>query len=829
MAMLRIERGSKAGRRIELERESVTVGRQSCCDLVLDDDTVSRQHARFMSRPEGFFLEDLGSRNGTYLNGERIYGPTRIFDGDRVQLYDITMTFFDSAGLSPRPAGTGSSVALCGETGGGTALATSKVGTVREIDLSSFGRDLERERADARLQAVLDVTRQIQSCLELEELFTRVLESLFRILPQLNRACILRVDETTGQLLLEAVRVREGDLPTTIGPITQTIVKQALSGGKALLSVDVVTEGAASGGDSVHEIENSSVMCAPLMDSVCRAVGALYVDTMDAERPFLEQDLDVLACVAMLAGQALEQATLQNARYRAVVDASVDGIITFNEHGTIESVNAAAVELFAYRPGELRGKDMESLVPELRSLIGGPQPDRPGGRRRTSEPRGEAIARRRDGSTIPVYVSIGEFSLAGRKLFTATLHDITEQKLVESTLMTLNERLEREVRRRTEYIQLHQDVAVIANEAESVPQAFQAALDRIRLFTGWPAAHVYLQWEDDPAVFVDGAIWSAGEGVDRSRLMATACPQRMTVDSGLVGRVIATARACWSNDGERRAGSTVLNGSPASIQEGSFAFPVLVGDEVVAVVEFFAPESDAPDPTLVEAMMHVGTQLGRVVERRRLQQELVDAVWEQQREFGQEIHDTLGQELTGIGMLAGSIARKLTSQNIAGADTVHELAQMIQHAKQGTRRLAKGLLPVEVDAQGLAAALEELAEATRQRCRIDVEVQCDRSLHLEDNHVATHLFRIAQEAVTNAVKHASATCLGLDLSHHPDGILALTVADNGAGIAPANGKQPRGVGLRIMRYRAQVIGAELDIRRGAAGGTTVTCRLRRRH
>jgi signal transduction histidine kinase len=263
--------------------------------------------------------------------------------------------------------------------------------------------------------------------------------------------------------------------------------------------------------------------------------------------------------------------------------------------------------------------------------------------------------------------------------------------------------------------------------------------------------------------------------------------------------------------------------------QGSFAFPVLVGDEVVAVVEFFASIADAPDQTLLDAMMHIGTQLGRVVERRRLQQELVDAVWEQQRAFGQEIHDTLGQELTGIGMLAGSIARKLTLQKVPGAETVHELAHMIQHAKQGTRRLAKGLLPVEVDAHGLSAALEELAETTRLRCRIEVVVHCDPSLHLEDNLVATHLFRIAQEAVTNAVKHAHAGRLTLTLSEDKGGALTLTVADDGAGILPACRRQPRGVGLRIMGYRAQVIGAELDIRPAAAGGTAVICRLRRRN
>lgn len=829
MATLRIERGSKAGRRIELGHGVLTVGRQSCCDLVLEDDTVSRQHARFECRPEGYFLEDLGSRNGTYLNGERVSSATRIFDGDRIQLYDISMTFHDGAMHSPRPMRPGSSVLLCAEGRTETECSGGTVGTVCEIDISSLGLELERQRADVRLQAVLDVTRQIQNCLEMDELFTRVLESLFRSLPQLNRACILRVEESSGQLLLEAIRVRDGDQPSTIGPITQTIVKHALTDGKALLSVDVATDRTGRNGDSVHEVEHSSVMCAPLLDSGSRAVGALYADTTDAARPFMARDLDVLACVAMLAGHALEQATLQNSRYRAVVDASIDGIITFNEQGVIESANGAAVELFGYRPGELRGMHIDLVTPQLLSLVGegSGSPPRPGDRRRSGERRGEALARRRDGTTLPVYVSIGEFSLGGRTLRTATLHDITEQKLVETTLKTLNERLEREVERRTEYVRLHQDVAVIANEAESIPQAFQAVMDRICRFTGWPVAHVYLQCEDDAAQYGEASIWSVREGVDSSDLQQALRGRRVTAESGLVGQVIAGGRACWGNRTGRDAGAREGDIPCPRPWRRVLAFPVLVGDEVVAVVEFFALDPGAADETLVETLMHVGTQLGRSVERRRLQQELVDAVWEQQREFGQEIHDTLGQELTGIAMVAESVARKLAARDVPGAQTVQELARMIQQAKQGTRRLAKGLLPVEVDALGLRAALEDLAETTRQRCQIDVRVRCDRSLHLEDNLVATHLFRIAQEAVTNAVRHAGAARIGIDLSA-PEGGLLLAVEDDGSGIEPATRRQSRGVGLRIMGYRAQVIGAQLDIQPGPQGGTVVTCRLDRR-
>ena len=223
-----------------------------------------------------------------------------------------------------------------------------------------------------------------------------------------------------------------------------------------------------------------------------------------------------------------------------------------------------------------------------------------------------------------------------------------------------------------------------------------------------------------------------------------------------------------------------------------------------------------------------GTQLGRVIERHRLQRDVVDAVWHQQRRFGEELHDTVGQELTGICMMASSLARRLNERSAPESARLHDLACMLQHAKQGTRRLAKGLLPVEIDSDGLKAALEELAETTRERCEIEVDVDLQADLKVTDNSVATHLFRIAQEAVTNAVKHARARRLELSFRRDEAGGSRLTIADDGSGIQKLRSRRRRGVGLRVMRFRAQVIGGELSINRGEQGGTSVTCRLPRR-
>jgi signal transduction histidine kinase len=253
---------------------------------------------------------------------------------------------------------------------------------------------------------------------------------------------------------------------------------------------------------------------------------------------------------------------------------------------------------------------------------------------------------------------------------------------------------------------------------------------------------------------------------------------------------------------------------------------VLIGPEVVAVVELFSSHDAPPDDRFLEIMRHVGTQLGRVIERDRLQRQLVDAVWDQHRRLGQELHDTLGQALTGIGMVADSLAKRLAAREQPEAERQAELVEMIQQAKTDVRQLAKGLYPVDVDAQGLVSALEELSLGVRERSHIECHFRGDHTLSIGDNEVATHLFRIAQEAVHNAVKHARPRRIDIALTR-PRGRVTLAVRDDGAGFSRNDAPPTGGLGMRIMHYRAQAIGAELSIESHVAGGTVVRCTLKR--
>lgn len=152
-----------------------------------------------------------------------------------------------------------------------------------------------------------------------------------------------------------------------------------------------------------------------------------------------------------------------------------------------------------------------------------------------------------------------------------------------------------------------------------------------------------------------------------------------------------------------------------------------------------------------------------VIERRALEQQIVDLTVREQRRIGQDLHDGVGQELTGLGYLAKNLHRKLMLLNLPEAGTAAAILRTVRKTLRQVRYLAKGLNPVEVEANGLMAALDDLAMSTEQLFGISCRFQCEQPVLLENNNTATQLFRIAQEATTNAAKHSGAQHIVLSL------------------------------------------------------------------
>ncbi len=212
-----------------------------------------------------------------------------------------------------------------------------------------------------------------------------------------------------------------------------------------------------------------------------------------------------------------------------------------------------------------------------------------------------------------------------------------------------------------------------------------------------------------------------------------------------------------------------------------------------------------------------------ITERRRLEQEILEISEQERRRIGQDLHDGLGQMLTGIGLIARNLTRRLQGEGVSGADEMAEITELIKEADQYARGLARSLVPVELDASGLAASLQRLAFNAERlfgiRCVFD---EVGTAL-LYDNTAATHLYRIAQEAVSNAVKHGRATQVTVTLASGEEQV-RLRVQDDGIGFPEVLPEQ-RGMGVRIMHHRARMIGASLEIRSASEGGAVLTCTL----
>jgi len=210
-----------------------------------------------------------------------------------------------------------------------------------------------------------------------------------------------------------------------------------------------------------------------------------------------------------------------------------------------------------------------------------------------------------------------------------------------------------------------------------------------------------------------------------------------------------------------------------------------------------------------------------VTERKRLEKEILEiSEWERRR-IGQDLHDSLCQHLAGIALLCKVLEQKIATISLDEAANAAEIVTLIDQAATHTQGLARGLNPVGLEADGLMAALSELTYNIEGLFGISCRFMCDKPILVHDNTMATHLYRITQEAVNNAIKHGKATDILICL-HKVDGAITLTIKNNGFSF-PETIEKNKGMGINIMKYRAGMIGASLDIRNDFDGGTIVVC------
>ncbi len=215
-----------------------------------------------------------------------------------------------------------------------------------------------------------------------------------------------------------------------------------------------------------------------------------------------------------------------------------------------------------------------------------------------------------------------------------------------------------------------------------------------------------------------------------------------------------------------------------------------------------------------------------ITERKRLEQEILEVSSRERQSIGRDLHDGLGQELTGVALMLRGLATRLKARAPEVLDNINEVVTLVNQSIENARSLARGLLPVRTESGGLVFALRELAERSRDLHGLDVTFRTEGGRELAfDETNASHLYRITQEALTNAARHGHASQVDIVLSFHANGF-ALRIIDNGQGIkkGPASG----GMGLKTMKYRADMIGATFEIRAREPQGVVVTVSGERR-
>jgi len=207
-------------------------------------------------------------------------------------------------------------------------------------------------------------------------------------------------------------------------------------------------------------------------------------------------------------------------------------------------------------------------------------------------------------------------------------------------------------------------------------------------------------------------------------------------------------------------------------------------------------------------------------DKKRLEKQVADISTQEQERIGQEIHDALCQQLTGLSLLATGLKKHLVSQNIPGLDQMDLIIEQLQQAIKEAYRLSRGLAPVPITPDGLIDALTVLANDVQTGMDIDCRFEAHTPVAIKDRTFAVQIYRIAAEAVHNAGKHAQASKIRIDLKTGPDAC-ELTVSDNGRGFQAGN---MMGMGIPIMRYRAGTIGCHLTIESSPGKGTVVRCK-----
>lgn len=307
MAFLQIEQGVEPGRRIDLNPGRAVIGRSSDCDIPLDVAAVSRHHAAVVLENGSCYVEDLESRNGTYLNKQPVTKRMEVKTGDLILICDQVLRF--DSGAEPdvslggqQPSDDTSLGAILEDETRASVMHTMDVsGTSASVSLSA--------KPEAKLAALVEISNNLTGTLKLEDILPRILDSLFKIFVQADRGFVIMRPKETAPLVPVADKYRKGNSDERTR-ISKTIVEQAMSSRQAILSADAATDSRFGMAESIADFQIRSMMCAPMVNSEGEPLGVIQIDTNNQRSKFSNEDLEVLAAVASQAAVAIDNARM---------------------------------------------------------------------------------------------------------------------------------------------------------------------------------------------------------------------------------------------------------------------------------------------------------------------------------------------------------------------------------------------------------------------------------------------------------------------------------------------------------------------------------------
>jgi PAS domain S-box-containing protein len=469
-------------------------------------------------------------------------------------------------------------------------------------------------------------------------------------------------------------------------------------------------------------------------------------------------------------------------RFAAMQRDAADAIVVTDFGGRIVAWNRGAQRLYGYPQAEalklnvrdlMTGERLDSTLEVMRRVARG-----------ETMPAFDTQRRTRDGRIVDVSATVALlFDAAGNpESLAATERDITARRRAEDETRMLNMRLEQRVAERAAELQHSEEQVRAILDATADAVVTIDILGRIATF-------------NRAAERIFGYLASEVIGENVAMLIP---PQER------VGRYGYKATAARSYASRLIGGSHEISGR----RKDGGVFPIQLSINAVEGRDLFV--GVARDMT----------------EHKALQKEIIDVAMLEQRRIGQELHDGTQQELTGLGLLALNLAESLgRSGSTAASQVAARVARGIEQCNQRVRSLARGMVPVPVDREGLMTALAELARQTTEIHGLPCGFECPSRVEIDNDNEATHLYRIAQEAVSNATRHAKASAIWIRLEQ-VEGRLILEVQDNGIGLRVGGGSG-KGVGLRLMEHRCAMIGGNFAIEPRPDGGTCIACSVSR--